>query len=198
MTATLSHLGLPGDETAWAALGFTIVSGTIRIGQVVCTVGEHPSWAFADTHADQSILAVPAPSTSPADLPADAGVHPNGITKIDHVVYEVADLDASVEALTAVLGTPPRKRFHPRGPEGPEMAFYRAGEAVIEVVASGKPPHLLGLAFRSPDLDATVAAVRTAGAPIGDPKPSVQGGRIASIWSGYVNWGLAVMESAPR
>ncbi len=198
MTATLSQLGLPGDEKAWAAMGFSVISGTIRIGQVICTVGESPSWAFAGAQADPATLEIPAPRTSPAELSDDAGVHPNGVTKIDHVVYEVTDLDTAVTALDAVLGTPPRKRFHPRGPQGPEMAFYRTADTVIEVVASGEPPRLIGIAFRCPDLDTTVAAIRASGAPIGDPKPAVQGGRIASVWSGYLHWGIAVMEAAPR
>ncbi|MFE3732025.1 hypothetical protein, partial [Nocardia sp. NPDC059154] len=57
---------------------------------------------------------------------------------------------------------------------------------------------LTGVAFLSPDLDATVAAVRAAGGPIGDPKPAVQGGRIASVWHGHLNWGIAFMEPKPR
>lgn len=74
------------------------------------------------------------------------------------------------------------------------MAFYRVGEAFIEVVTSGLPRALVGVAFMADDLDATVAAVRTTGGPIGDPKPAVQGGRIASVWRGHVNWGIAFME----
>ena len=77
------------------------------------------------------------------------------------------------------------------------MAFFTVGEGFIEVVASGRPPALWGIAFSTPDLDACVAAVREAGGPIGDPKQAVQGGRIASVWKGHVDWGIAVMECAP-
>lgn len=73
------------------------------------------------------------------------------------------------------------------------MAFYRVGEAFIEVVASGAEPALIGLALRSPDLDATVSATRAAGGPISDPKPAVQGGRIATVWHGHLDWGLAII-----
>ena len=65
-------------------------------------------------------------------------------------------------------------------------------------VSSGQPPALIGVAFSSPALDATVEAIRTAGGPIGDPKPAVQGGRIASVWSGHVDWGVAIMEPPAR
>lgn len=121
--------------------------------------------------------------------------HPNGVDRIDHVVYTVTDLDASVGALTAVLGAEPRRRFKPRGEGGPEMAFYRVGEAFIEVVADGKPPRLVGVAFMCPDLDVCVAAVREAGGLMGDPKPAVQGGRIASVPRDFgLPYGVAVME----
>ena len=124
--------------------------------------------------------------------------HANLIDRIDHIVYTVPELDPAIDALTAVLGEPPRRRFHPRGPDGPEMAFYRAGDGFIEVVASGRPAALIGIAFNSPDLDATVAAMKDAGAPVGDPKPAVQGGRIASVWREHVGWGVAVMEPPRR
>ena len=43
------------------------------------------------------------------------------------------------------------------------------------------------------DLDATGEQIRSCGGPISDPKPAVQGGRIASVWIGHLNWGLAVL-----
>ncbi len=73
------------------------------------------------------------------------------------------------------------------------MAFYRAGEAVIEVVADGREPALIGLALKCADLDGAVSHIRSCGGPISDPRPAVQGGRIASVWSGHLNWGLAIM-----
>lgn len=121
--------------------------------------------------------------------------HPNGVDRVDHVVYTVADLDEAVDALTAVLGAEPRRRFRPRGESGPEMAFYRVGEAFIEVVADGTPARLMGVAFMCPDLDACVAAVRDAGGLMGDPKPAVQGGRICSVPRDFgLPYGVAVME----
>lgn len=73
------------------------------------------------------------------------------------------------------------------------MAFYRVGEAVIEMVATESDPALLGLALWSPDLDSTVALIRSLGGPISDPKAAVQGGRIATVWHGHLSWGLAIM-----
>ncbi|MCM6778896.1 VOC family protein [Nocardia sp. CDC159] len=196
MIALLNRLGLPGDEKSWAALGFDVTDGLMRVGRVDCAVGVQPGWGFDAVHADPTILGIPEVVAARSDRAAD---HPNGVGFVDHVVYWVPDLDEAVAGLNAVLATEPRRRFHPRGPSGPEMAFYRVGEAFIEVVAAGdQPPMLAGIAFGSADLDATVAAVRAAGGPISDPKPAVQGGRIASVWSGHVGWGVAIMEPKQR
>ncbi|MCX4098123.1 VOC family protein [Nocardia sp. alder85J] len=194
------------------AWGFDQVhADPVALGIPVQPRAAHPD---ATSDADGSAL----DAASDVDVPADRGApgaasdpdvpagrdtgspatHPNGATYVDHLVYWVPDLDDAVTALNAVLGTEPRRRFHPRGPSGPEMAFYRVGKPFLEVVSTGRPPILAGIAFGTPDLDATVAAVRAAGGPIGDPKPAVQGGRIASVWSGHVRWGIAFLEPAPR
>lgn len=188
--AILTWLGVPGDEQAWTALGFTVNEGSVQIGRVRCELTRDRSWGFDEIYGEVTTLEVPT-----AMLPAMTGAahHPCGVTHVDHVVYTVRDLDTATTALTAALGTAPRRRFHPRGPKGPEMAFYRAGEAFIEVVATGTAPALIGLALWSADLDATVTAIRAAGGPIGDPKPAVQGGRIATVGHGHLDWGLAIM-----
>ncbi len=193
--AILTWLGMPGPADAWTKLGFTVGDGRFQVGQVSCETGTDPAWGFDELQNDSPDLGV---RTTVATGTRDGTKHPNGIDIVDHIVYTVPDLDEAVDALTNALGMPPRRRFHPRGPDGPEMAFYRVGEAFIEVVSSGRPPALIGVAFSAPDLDATVEAIRAAGGPVGDPKPAVQGGRIASVWSGHVDWGVAVMEPPAR
>jgi hypothetical protein len=186
--STLTWLGVPGDERAWTALGFAVDEGGFTVGRVRCSIGAS-GWGFDQIHSDPAVLGVPT-VTHPV---AETATHPCGVTAVDHIVYTVPNLDLAVDALNAVLGSPPRRRFHPRGPEGPEMAFYRVGEAFIEVVASGREPALVGLALKAPDLDATVAQIRRCGAPVSDPKPAVQGGRIASVRSEHLEWGLAIL-----
>ncbi len=189
---TLTWLGIPGEEDAWSALGFAVDDRAVQIGHVRCALGAGESWGFDEIHSDPSVLGL----STLCRAAAGGAAHPNGVTRVDHVVYTVPELDTAIGALTAVLGIEPRRRFHPRGPSGPEMAFYRAGEAFIEVVATGTEPQLLGLALWSADLDATVAAIRALGGPISDPKPAVQGGRIATVWHGHLDWGLAIMGRA--
>ncbi len=193
--AILTWLGIPGPADAWTELGFSVDDGRFQVGQVCCETGMDPAWGFDELVDESSRLGMP---TKVVDSTRKAEQQPNGIEIVDHIVYTVPDLDTAVESLTKSLGTPPRRRFHPRGPDGPEMAFYRVGEAFIEVVSSGQPPALIGVAFSATDLDATVEAIRAAGGPIGDPKPAVQGGRIASVWSGHVGWGVAIMEPPAR
>jgi catechol 2,3-dioxygenase-like lactoylglutathione lyase family enzyme len=191
----LTWLGVPGAPDKWEACGFVVSDGGFALGGVTFELGRGPAWGFDELRSDPASLGVETITSPRASTPTS---HPNHVDKIDHIVYAVESLDSAVDALTAVLGEPPRRRFHPRGPTGPEMAFFRVGAGFIEVVSSGQPPALWGIAFSTPDLDACVEAVRTAGGPIGDPKPAVQGGRIASVWKEHVGWGVAIMEPSKR
>lgn len=191
--AILTRLGVPGQTEAWSQLGFSIDDGDrTTIGGVIHEFGSEPSWSF-DALASDTDLGVP---TTERPAAADTPIHPNGITRMDHVVYAVPAIDPAVDALTAVLGEPPRRRARPRGPDGPEMAFFRCGNGFIECVAAPvlDRPAIFGIAYACDDLDATVGAIRAAGGPVGDPKPAVQGGRIASVWKGHVGFGIAIME----
>ena len=188
----LTWLGVPGLAEQWSSLGFVVEDGVLRVGMVDCATGRDAAWGFDELHADPGALGVPTHVVERSDV---RSVHPNGVDHIDHVVYTVPNLDDAVAALTGVLGAEPRRRFKPRGDSGPEMAFYRVGDAFIEVVASGKPAALMGVAFMCPDLDTCVRAVRDAGGLMGDPKPAVQGGRIASVPRDFgLPYGVAVMD----
>lgn len=193
----LSALDVPGDAAKWRALGF-MVDGGLVVSHVEFALGaDEMGWGFESLNGDAAKLGVP---TRVAPAPADtAPKHPNGIDEIDHVVYAVPDLDDAIETLNALLDDTPRRRAKPRGPQGPEMAFYRVGDVILEVVGSGRPPALHGVAFSCPDLDATVAAMRDGGfESVGDPKTAVQGGRIASVWRGWVGMPVAIMQPRHR
>lgn len=193
--AILTWLGVPGTPDAWRTLGFHVDGDTFVCGGVTVQTGLPAlEWGFdalgpGPERLGVPVRTVPAPST-------DGDEHPNGATGIDHVVYGVDDLDAAVADVEAVLEIPLRRRLQPRGPEGPEMAFFRAGPAVIEVVGAGRRRSMWGLAFKARDLDELVRVAREAGGPVGDPKPAVQGGRICSVWKDYVRMPVAFMEPA--
>lgn len=191
--ALLTWMGLPGSPDQWALLGFAVTDDSMLVGLVECMTGRDAAWGFDELSGSVASLGVPT-EVRPRPNPTSSS-HPNGVDRIDHVVYTVSDLNDAVAALTDVLGAEPNRRFKPRGEGGPEMAFYRVGDAFIEVVASGRPPALMGVAFMCPDLDACVAAAREAGGLMSDPKPAVQGGRIASVPRDFgLPFGVAVMD----
>jgi hypothetical protein len=108
---------------------------------------------------------------------------------LDHVVIGVADLEASAEALSRLLGRGPSWRGrHPT--YGTANVLYRLDNAYLELLApdiqgegSGAwTEHLRGfldeqgeglfaVAFSSPDVDATVACVRRNGLRVDDAAP---------------------------
>ncbi len=189
--AALTWLSVPGAPEQWESCGFAVNDGRFVLDRVEFELDGTLGWGFDEVGPGAERLGVATERKAP---PVDHTDHPNLVDGIDHIVYAVPDLDEATSAVENVLGLELRRRFHPRGPDGPEMAFYRAGPTVIEVVGGPRTAGLWGIAFRCPDLDATVAAVRHAGGPIGDPKPAVQGGRIASVWKDHVGWGLAIMD----
>lgn len=105
------------------------------------------------------------------------------ITRIDHVVLRVPSVPAVSERFEAWFGVP-TKRTMERGDQA--FAFMRPGDVVIEVIGpktggeagSGR---IAGLAFEVRDIDSLAEDVRTAGYPIGEPHPALQGGRIVSV-----------------
>jgi catechol 2,3-dioxygenase-like lactoylglutathione lyase family enzyme len=173
--AELTWLGVPGSADRWRSLGFDVPDSSFVVDGVHIDIGADAlAWRFGDA----------------ADV-EPAATHPNGVDGIDHVVYAVDDLDAAIAAFEREPGLAVRRRARPRGPDGPEMAFFRAGPAIIEVVDSGVSPRLWGIAFRCPDLDAAVAA---GAGHIGEPRPAIQGGRIASVRTEYLGFPVAIME----
>ncbi|HVL80922.1 MAG TPA: VOC family protein [Actinomycetota bacterium] len=177
--AELTWLGVPAGSREWSQLGFLVDGETVRVGDVVIERAAGPvAWGFEALLDDPGVLGVPTRTSRRPQGPPSP--HPNAVDRVDHVVYRVPDLDAAVLAIHRVLGLRPRRRAHPYGPDGPEMVFFRAGRPVLEVIDGADSPELWGLALRTADLDATVAAVRGAGGEVGDPKPAVQGGRIAT------------------
>ena len=173
MTA-LTVLRTPLTAADWASLGID----RMRVGGVALETGP-PGWGFSAVAGTLPVDTWAAPSPD-GNRPA----HRSAATKIDHVVLVAPDLDEVEAAIRTALALEPRRRATPR-PGGPTMAFYRAGEAVIEVVGRGTTWSLWGVALRVASMEAAVAA---AGPALSAPRAAIQGGLMAEAarrWDGF-------------
>src|SRR6185312_1251383 len=171
-------------------LGFAVDgSGTCVVGEVrICLAGADAGkgltgWALREVEKEDLDGLVTTRSERPP--PEESPSHSNGVTALDHVVAISPDLERTVAALLAAGLDLRRIREEPTPAGAPRQAFFRLGGAILEVVqepaevseragGSDRPAFFWGLAFLTPDLDATVAAL---GDHVGEARPAVQPGR---------------------
>lgn len=194
----------------WRAAGFTVESGGVaRIGAVAlrCTGRAHSTgitgWALLGATGGEDLdgLATTVAGEAPG---GDAGTHPNGAVRIDHVVLLSPDLVRTTRAFEEwgfeVLRVRDVERDQPI-----RQVFFRAGEVLVELVgprvtqeetAQG-PTTFFGIAVTVADLD---AAALLLGDSLGARKDAVQEGRrIATLRTGRlgVSTAVALMSPAP-
>jgi hypothetical protein len=151
---------------------------------------DHPHRVFLD-EAAESAGSVDGLATLVGDVPPASAAspdppirHPNGVTKLDHLVVLTPDLDRTTAALES-LGVAARRTRDAGG--GRRQRFFRLGEVILEVVgptepSGAGPAHFWGLAFTAADIDATAAHLA---GRISEPKSAVQAGRrIATLRAG--------------
>lgn len=167
-----------------------------RSALAVGQLGNHDFHAECEAE-DDDVVRVPTELTpcaatwleKPGASPPPA--HPNGVSSLDHIVLQVSAARRTAEAYEAHFGLKARSTaMNDRW-----YAFLKVGPSLLEIVGPQKPPAETGakapstaitggpwgLAFRSPDLDATVAYLRSAGIQVKDPHRAVQGGRITGM-----------------
>lgn len=109
--------------------------------------------------------------------------HSNSVCALDHVVLDVSDARAAAGVYSREFGLPARMRTtaHHR------YASLEVGSSAVEIVGpvEAKEGRLTGqawgLAFRSSDLDATVACLRERAIDIAEPQSEPHGGRIVIL-----------------
>lgn len=182
----LRRLLIGDDPRAWAAAGFTISDRSTTIGSIEIGFTEHGGegvigWELTDID-DGSIDGIMSIATDrPPAVPIE---HPNGVSRLDHVVIRTPDLDRTEASLRAFGFSPRRTRDVPGTEPAIRQVFFWAGEAILEVVGpaegdGGRPASIWGLALTTDDLDAAVAVI---GTHLSQPKPAVQPGRqIATV-----------------
>ena len=213
MSVTVDELLVGDDPEAWRLAGFHVdEDGACRIGtvRVRLTGGDGPrhlhGWSLRGI--GPATVDVDGVSTSPASAdPADPAKHPNGTTKIDHVVMTTPDLDRTIAALAA-LGLDIRRVREDvlRYPQPMRQVFFRLGEVILELIGpqvpdpanADRPARLWGIAVDSADLDAT--ADHLGPQRLTAPKDAVQPGRrIATLRTRDldISTSIAFMSPAP-
>jgi hypothetical protein len=180
-----------------------VADGACRIGAVTLRfAGDDPpglrAWTLAGAAGDGPIDGLPtrrAPTGSPA-APTDSPPppHPNGALRLDHVVVMTPDLERTFAALAAA-GLDLRRV---REAGAVRQGFYRAGEAILEVVGDVDPPgpaRLWGLVVVVGDLD---AAARDLGERLGGVRDAVQPGRRIATVRDAAGLGVPVAMMTPE
>jgi catechol 2,3-dioxygenase-like lactoylglutathione lyase family enzyme len=210
LTPTLDELVVADEPDAWASAGFRVEGDTCDVGTVRLRLAGRDagrrivSWSLRDL-PDQELDGLPTtPSAAPPREPADP--HPNQVTVLDHVVAFSPDLDRTVEALTDAHLDLRRVREEPTPAGAPRQAFFRVGEAILEVIQAPEgspamadpagPAGFWGLAFVVDDLEAAVAGF--ADGHVSGPRPAVQEGRSIATLRRDAGLALPVALMTPR
>jgi hypothetical protein len=188
-TATIDELTIADEPAKWEALGFTVTQGVCQLGTVLIRLsGGEPArgiagWSVRELSSTE--LDGLATTVSRRPIPPKAAAQPNGVVAIDHIVVMSPSLERSVSALQAAGLDLRRVREEPTPAGAPRQAFFRLGEAILELIQepeevvrrAGGPDHparFWGLALLVDDLERTVQEL----APhAGEARAAVQPGR---------------------
>lgn len=190
MAVTLDELTVADSPEDWAAIGFAVDGDTCVLGDVRIR--------FADPDAGKGLIGWSLRAVESTELdglattrsdrkpPAlEVAEHPNGVTRLDHVVAITPALERTVAALEGAGLDLRRIREEPTPAGAPRQAFFRLGTTILEVVqepeeaierggGADRPAFFWGLAFVAPDIDATVAGL---GDRVSEVRPAIQPGR---------------------
>ncbi len=192
----IEGLAVGADPAPWSEAGFAVAGSGMRIGEV--------GLAFADgqgvlgwqlTGVEKEIDGLPV-ATAGVTGP---GSHPNGATRIDHLVVFTPDLERTTGAL-AEIGVERRRVREVEADGSPlRQGFFRLGEVILEVVEHGKvepgAARFWGITFAVADLDAAAGLL---GDRLGSIRPAVQPGRRIATVRREANLGLPVALISER
>lgn len=210
MSTSVDELTVADSAEAWRACEFQVdgnvcVLGLTRIRLAGSDAGRGlVGWSLRGV-GSQGLDGLPT-ELSDRPPPDATPAHPNGIAGVDHVVAITPDLDRTVAALESAGLDLRRVREEPTPAGAPRQAFFRIGEAILEVAqeppeaierAGGRtdrPAFFWGLALIAPDIEATVAGL---GERAGEVRDAVQPGRRIATLRRSAGLGLPVALITP-
>lgn len=210
MTPTLDELVIADEPDVWARAGFRVEGDACDVGSVRLRLAGRDagrrivSWSLRDV-GDGGLDGLPTSrSEAPAREPAEP--HANHVTILDHVVAFSPDLDRTVTALDGAGLDLRRVRDEPTPSGAPRQAFFRVGEAILEVIQApadspvmkdpSGPAGFWGLAFVVDDIDAAVASFSEG--HVSEPRDAVQEGRRIATVRRDAGLALPVALMTPR
>lgn len=191
----LAGIGVPDVPDAWAAIGCTVVDGTVPLANGALLLGvEGIMVADPVDAADVDGITV---GVQPVREPA---AHPSGAFELDHLVLLTDSLERTSDEVHAVLGLE-RRRI--RETDTVRQAFHRFDDAggsrgcIVEVVESDRVERtvLMGVVLDVADL--FDLADRLGPDVLSIPKPAVQPGRYIATVRRDVGLGTAVALMTP-
>ena len=208
----LDEIGVAAEGSAWRDAGFRVDGddahvvrvGTATISLAGAAAGKRIVRCALSGIDSESFDGLPVVRSDAAPAAAEpAAPHPNGVTRIDHLVAFTPDLDRTVAA-GQELGLDLRRiRDEPAPAGSPRQAFFRLGDLILEVAQAppgsplqpDSPARFYGLAFLVEDIDATAASL---GPLCSDPRDAVQPGRRIATVRKEANLCLPVAFMTPQ
>ena len=139
MRPLLTRLAVAAEPSAWREAGFQVDGQNATAGAVTISLGGAGSgkritgWELAGLGSTE-LDGLPTGRASDAPAAAPAAAHPNGVTRLDHVVAFSPDLDRTVSALEAAGLDLRRVREGPTAAGARRQAFFRVGDPLLEVI----------------------------------------------------------------
>jgi hypothetical protein len=196
----LVSLSLADPPERWRALGFVVLDGRMRVGDVGVELGEPGDgivgWALRGVEGGAELDGLPWSASASVSAAKSDAAHPNGAVGIDHVVVLTPDFDRTAAALDAAgLGL---RRVRDAG--GFRQGFRRLGPAILELVEArhgdpAAPARFWGLVVIVDDLDALAERL---GDQLGPVKDAVQPGRRIATLRGSAEIGTNVAFMDPE
>ena len=183
-TGHLVELTVGSPPAAWERIGFAVQDGGIVVGRTLIRPigggGGIRSWTLAGID-DVSLDGLATRVIDNAPPPPRVASHPNGATRIDHVVVRTPSLDRTVAALDDA-GLALRRTRDAGG--GIRQGFVWLGDTIVELVEApdadpAGPASFWGIVVVVDDIE---RAAGVAGDALGDVRDAVQPGRrIATV-----------------